>query len=61
MGRYEEICDVCGEPTGNAGRGDDSVYIELTTDYFGYKEGEELGPLCGECYDAFDRLDLAAV
>lgn len=33
-----EYCFRCGDPTGRAGRGDDSIYI-----------GDE-GPFCEECY-----------
>jgi len=33
-----EYCFVCGEPTGRAGRADDSLYI-----------GDQ-GPYCEECY-----------
>ena len=34
-----EICDECGEPTGNSGEYDDSLYLER----FG-------GPYCDDCY-----------
>jgi len=40
-----EYCCECGQPTGNAGRGEDSIYAETMI-------GEdEIGPLCSECYD----------
>jgi len=35
-----EYCCACGEPTGRAGRGDDSLYTD---------EGE--GPYCSDCWD----------
>ena len=38
----EHCCD-CDEPTGNAGRGDGSIYIEY--------HDKEVGPLCDECGD----------
>ena len=34
-----EICINCGDPTGKAGKGDDSLYL--------YDEG----PYCQDCYD----------
>ena len=34
-----ELCCHCGEPTGRAGRGDDSLYTD---------EGE--GPFCPSCF-----------
>lgn len=34
-----EYCCVCGEPTGNAGRGDGSIYGE---------DGD--GPFCASCF-----------
>ena len=40
-----EYCCECDNPTGNAGRGEDSIYAELMVD------GDEIGPLCRECYD----------
>jgi len=35
-----EVCFICGEPTGRAGKVDDSIYAE---------NGE--GPFCEDCYD----------
>ena len=35
-----EYCCECGEPTGNAGRGDDSLYTD---------DGE--GPFCQDCWE----------
>jgi hypothetical protein len=37
-----ELCAICDEPTGNAGRGEDSLYLENSDE----------GPLCHSCYDA---------
>ena len=34
-----EYCCVCGNPTGKAGKGDDSLYID------------DDGPYCEECWD----------
>ena len=36
-----EHCSECDEPTGNAGRGDGSIFIEYPD--------KEVGPLCQEC------------
>ena len=36
-----ELCCECGEPTGKAGRGEDSLYCEAC----------EAGPYCEECFD----------
>lgn len=36
-----EHCGVCGEPTGNAGRGEDSNYCEHC----------DAGPFCWECWE----------
>ena len=38
-----EYCSSCDNPTGNAGRDEDSIFISL--------DGEEEGPLCEECYE----------
>lgn len=49
-----EHCSECGEPTGRAGRGDDSIFVELVRDWCrprGVTEaGTDVGPLCVECY-----------
>lgn len=44
-----EYCVDCDAETGNAGRGEDSLFIELEAD-------KEVGPLCQEC---FDRMELS--
>ncbi len=36
-----EYCENCNEPTGRAGRGEDSLYCDE----------HDLGPLCPDCYD----------
>lgn len=43
-----ELCSHCGEPTGRAGRGDDSLYSTLL-------DGVECGPLCELCFDMFEK------
>jgi len=48
-GKMLEYCSICNEPTGRAGRGDDSLYFELLRPWQGYKAGEEIGPLCLKC------------
>ena len=44
----KERCTICDEPTGHAGRGDDSIYIDLA--------GEEIGPLCDDCSRIIESL-----
>jgi len=44
MSRPLEYCILCDEPTGNAGRDEDSLYIQTAAD-------DEIGPLCQKCYD----------
>jgi len=47
-GRYPgatlEYCCDCDEPTGRAGRGEDSIYADPVNG------DDEIGPLCWECY-----------
>lgn len=38
-----EYCVECDQPTGKAGRSEDSIYIEYPD--------KEVGPLCEECRD----------
>jgi len=40
-----EYCRACGEPTGNAGKGEDSNYTE-----------DDDGPFCWECFPEKERL-----
>ena len=39
----KEICINCGDETGKAGKGEDSLYFEDGND-------QEMGPLCEECF-----------
>lgn len=40
-----EYCSECDQPTGRAGRFEDSIFIE-------YEDGKpEVGPLCSDCRD----------
>ena len=39
-----EYCCQCGEPTGRAGRGDDSLYAD-----------DDSGPYCSECFDLIEN------
>ena len=39
----KELCTNCGDETGRAGKGEDSLYAEEGTN-------QEYGPLCEECY-----------
>lgn len=41
MSRPIEYCDECGEPTGKAGIGEDSLYTNAA------------GPFCEECWDRY--------
>lgn len=43
----KELCEFCDEPTGRAGRGEDSIYVETTN-------GERAGPLCTACRDQME-------
>ena len=43
--RREERCCACDAPTGRAGQGEDSLYLD-------FPDGAHFGPLCEECYDA---------
>lgn len=44
-----EYCGECASETGNAGRGEDSIFIE-------YQE-KEIGPLCSECSEKYIVCD----
>jgi hypothetical protein len=62
--KSHEMCDLCGEPTGRAGAGDDSIYRECR------KQSDELfrdgqcvcgddmvtGPLCEDCNSEMTKL-----
>lgn len=53
MDQKAEACTLCGELTGKAGRGDDSLYGEWTIKppLLHYVKGEVVGPLCPSCFD----------
>lgn len=58
-----ELCFLCDDPTGRAGRGDDSIYVILRICYEDlagrfHKSGKELGPLCEDCYNDLLSNDL---
>ena len=53
-----EYCIICGEPTGRAGRDDDSIYVELKQKYGAYDAGEIIGGLCEECNRAMLQLNI---
>lgn len=44
-----EYCSECDALTGNAGRGDGSIYLDI--------EGKEIGPLCDDCADELKAQD----
>jgi len=49
-----EYCSECGDTTGRAGAGEDSIYVTLARDWHKpsgaiWPVGEEVGPLCEEC------------
>lgn len=46
--RFERCCE-CDETTGRAGRGDDSIYVEV--------DGKEIGPLCLDCFYKYEPED----
>jgi len=46
-GCTEEHCIDCGAPTGRAGRGDDSLYID------------EDGPFCEGCFQKWEQMAQA--
>ncbi len=41
-----EYCCECDEPTGRAGKGEDSLYTD-----------DDNGPFCYECYDEYPQPD----
>ncbi len=53
-----EYCIICGELTGRAGQGDDSIYVKLKVKYDTYDVGEIIGGLCEECYNAMAQLNI---
>ena len=66
-----ELCCLCGEPTGRAGRGEDSIYRIVAPNsstpgnpsyadilIAPYFLGGECGPLCVACNSAYDAKFL---
>ena len=56
-----ESCEICGEPTGKAGKGEDSLYAEwrITPPTLpSRKKGTEAGPFCANCYDCLNIVGL---
>lgn len=47
-----EYCSECGEPTGRAGRSDDSIFVEAVDG------SKEYGPLCTDCRDDLEAHSL---
>ena len=45
MAKTQERCTICDDLTGGAGKGEDSLYLDLPN-------GESYGPLCVACHDA---------
>lgn len=58
----KEICLMCDDETGRAGKSDDSIYPILKWDFQGptvrHRKGDVIGPLCEKCYDAFLRFGM---
>jgi hypothetical protein len=63
-----ETCCICGDPTGKAGRSDDSIYKECVSAFQFTPNpdgpyamvGEEIGPLCPDCCDRLESLGYVA-
>jgi len=53
MAQEMETCVLCGDLTGKAGKGEDSLYSEwaIKPPTLHYEVGEEIGPLCASCFD----------
>ena len=41
-----------------AGRGDGSIFFILKNQYCDCDKDDEFGPVCQECFDAFDKVGL---
>lgn len=54
--KEKEECINCFDYTGRAGRGEDSIYVELKELVFKDNKGE-YGPLCELCFDSLKKLD----
>lgn len=48
-----EKCTLCEDPTGRAGRGEDSIYVASGTP-------AEVGPLCECCFNTLTNADVLA-
>ena len=61
MSEYE-TCEICGDPTGRAGKGEDSLYGEWSETFQcklpRIKQGAEAGPFCISCYDCLFIVGL---
>lgn len=55
-----EYCIICDEPTGRAGKMDDSIYHTLKHPFYNLKTGDELGPVCEKCNEALIQLMLVS-
>lgn len=53
----EERCANCDDITGNAGKGDGSIYVVLQSEIFKENNGDEYGPLCESCYENLKHLE----
>lgn len=47
----EEHCVTCLCPTGKAGKGEDSLFLEDP-----YENGNDIGPFCDGCYDKNKKI-----
>lgn len=57
-----ETCEICGDPTGKSGEGEDSLFAEWNVT-FTYRlgrivVGEKAGPFCVGCYDCLSIVGL---
>lgn len=53
----KEYCFLCGGETEKAGCNDDSIFVYLQKAIDTKKIGDEIGPLCNECYDALLQIN----
>lgn len=56
-----ESCEICGEPTGRSGEGEDSLYAEWAITppkLHSRKQGTKAGPFCPGCYDCLYIVGL---
>lgn len=60
MNDFEE-CIICDEPTGRAGKGEDSLYstwLSSPPSLPGIKAGSEAGPFCPGCFSCLCVVGL---